>query len=1747
MRFKNFFGASVLALVFMFTMCVFTACGERVESLTLDTSKVVTELDYNQDLDLSNLVVTANYTKESKVLKDNEYKVDKGGFDKTIAGSYTITISYGNKSAGFKVSVNPDIQNAVGIELKTEIATKEFDFGASYSSFGLGVYAVFDDNTKSKLSDNQFTIDSSAYNANVAGTYTIVVTLKDVLYDGNPITASYAVTVKSALKTVKSLRVDTTGAKTEFEWDDAFTYEGLRVYRVFSDGSEELASDVSVNSDSFKAGVCGEYTIIVSVPNGTASLFQDYKVIVKPRPSAVVTSIELDLTTNNVKTTFEYGEAFNSSNLLVSKIMSYGDNEVALPSEFTVDSSAYNANVAGTYTIVVTLKDVLYNGNPITASYNVTVSAPVQNGITLNTSSVKTSYYLGEELTLENLIVSKTYANSTFVDNLTTEEYEVDNSRFNNTIAGTYTIVITQKDSTFSKSFDVTVLNEAKILRIEVSGAKTNFAWGEDFNSSGIVVKKIISFGDPVTLDSSEYTIDYSAYKKDVAGTYSIKVSLNGTFIVSTYDVIVGERPAPDVTGITLDTKDVKTVFAWGDDFSAEGLVVLKQMSYGDPIKAETSEYTVNAEKFDKSTAGEYSIVVTLKGTEFSVTYSVTVSKPTPVITGWRLNTVSVKKTFAWGESLDVSGLIVIKEMNTGDVEAEESEYTIDSSYYSATTSGEYNIRVICSDDTILHYVVTVSSITSEQLKEYAVFKEIELTTPSGEVCKIPYREDVTEYEFLTFETGKFEYKVIANNNFVTIYQYETSFNNVAGFNLYIDDVCYTFTLRTRGESPVEKICIGSEEITSLNKMNKTFLIENGTYSDNVDLEVCWVNKTNNDYSWRLDKKEQSLDLVNMKFEDNKIYVVEIVSNDYVIQTLTIKVVPKDSVDHVSVSIKSGEQYISYSFERIDVDTYYAYGDVYDSDYTFSVYDQNSQLYTIKAKKENKNVVYGDNVFNIEIYNGETYIKTITVIYHYLFDITLDNSFENVVITPFGVYAETYSTTLEDQDIKYTNLNGEAVSTLNVGENNLIGTFTQDGLTYQFSATFKVVALSVTSVFIDNEEYKINDVQTSICIRKDFFSTAVVRFEYASTEKAGISGKEYISGTDFEFVIKPDDTSLYIYMGENSEQTIDIVFLENTLIKKVVVKDQSGEEEVTEGYGGYHYSTNGSFECINVTVEDGYTYKIFSGNAELKDELKVGENALQINIYDIDNNLVEVRKFYLSIHASFTLTDENGDSYSYQLNNMANAYSLNDFDITKKLNFGDDCVVSMDGKSINRTNITLTDNISKLSLVITGMYFKYSGSLYVYKANVLKANELFSGIWVSDGLTSISVDIHDDPNYVLLPLSADLTNLEVKANFLNVYNGYDYSSELVDGEFIVTVYDADKNKVTDVVIIPIKRGLIDNDTRLYYSVASMISSESDYFLEDNKTINVPANSVVNIVAFNDCANIEISGVDVVDMMNEPVVIFAKEGSYTMVIKVTATNGAIKTYNIPVVVAPAEYAFEVTYNNQTKRFGGFERDDTSFEEYYGQDYNGYVGRFDLDTTLVNTANKTIKLEFTTNEDFALVCGEKTITNGVNYLPYTETDYGYLVTISTNILGSLSVFELRFESSVTFATFTIDEDVRTFKMYADGAFSPAFMMTQDSVIMTIYNEDNIIKETTDSVESYHVVLSITNLASGYSVIDFTTGKEISDISNIKIQLQKVDMEGLSVYSGAIMCADAENNKYSITFIFSDLVYIAQNMMA
>ena len=244
---------------------------EAAPVVTLDSITVTdpakTEYKIGEKLDLTGLVVTAHYSDGSKkVLADGDY--DVSAFDSSSAGEKTITVTYQDKTATFKVTVKADEPVVTVDSITVTGPTKtEYKTGEKLDLTGLVVTAHY--NTGAEAVVTGYSV--SELDSSTAGEKTITVT-----YQGK--TATFKVTVKDGgqppVVTLESITISGP-TKTEYKIGEKLDLTGLVVTAHYSDGSYQEVTDYEVSG--FDSSSEGAQTVTVSYQGETAT----FKITVK--------------------------------------------------------------------------------------------------------------------------------------------------------------------------------------------------------------------------------------------------------------------------------------------------------------------------------------------------------------------------------------------------------------------------------------------------------------------------------------------------------------------------------------------------------------------------------------------------------------------------------------------------------------------------------------------------------------------------------------------------------------------------------------------------------------------------------------------------------------------------------------------------------------------------------------------------------------------------------------------------------------------------------------------------------------------------------------------------------------------------------------------------------------------------------------------------------------------------------------------------------------------------------------------------------------------------------------------------------------------------------------------------------------------------------------------------------------------------------------------------------------------------
>lgn len=210
---------------------------------------------------------------------------------------------------------------------------------------------------------------------------------------------------------------------------------------------------------------------------------------------------------------------------------------------------------------------------------------------------------------------------------------------------------------------------------VDDSEVEKEVEFGTSFPLKGLKVFVKLSNGTIRTLKQGEggYQVHMGGYNEESPGEYTLTISykeFDSYKIVITVleEEIIDETIDPDVylAGIAVRENTAKILFLYGEEFSADGIVVEKVFSNNTREPIEESEYLLISNNYKPNNPGEYVIEIYYtpsQGSQFYTEYKVHVAPPDEYypFEGIALLTNAVQKEFEVGEDFNCDGLIVEK------------------------------------------------------------------------------------------------------------------------------------------------------------------------------------------------------------------------------------------------------------------------------------------------------------------------------------------------------------------------------------------------------------------------------------------------------------------------------------------------------------------------------------------------------------------------------------------------------------------------------------------------------------------------------------------------------------------------------------------------------------------------------------------------------------------------------------------------------------------------------------------------------------------------------------------------------------------------------------------------------------------------------------------------------------------------------------------------------------------------------
>lgn len=239
-----------------YTVTVFEVA---LSSIELDDTGVKKQYLVGDEFTASGLIVTAvmnNGTRRNVDLSSCTFS----GYDLSVAGEYSVSVSYEGKSATYDITVSEPVGILTEITLDYSGAVTEFVAGDAFSAAGLIVTAHYEDGSSATVDIDACAF--SGYDMNTAGTQTVTVT-----YGGK--TATYQITVGAAR--LERIEVDYSSAeRREYVVGMQFTANGIVVTAHYSNGTTRLLNSDEYEVSSPDMSTVGVKTVTVSFEQKTA-------------------------------------------------------------------------------------------------------------------------------------------------------------------------------------------------------------------------------------------------------------------------------------------------------------------------------------------------------------------------------------------------------------------------------------------------------------------------------------------------------------------------------------------------------------------------------------------------------------------------------------------------------------------------------------------------------------------------------------------------------------------------------------------------------------------------------------------------------------------------------------------------------------------------------------------------------------------------------------------------------------------------------------------------------------------------------------------------------------------------------------------------------------------------------------------------------------------------------------------------------------------------------------------------------------------------------------------------------------------------------------------------------------------------------------------------------------------------------------------------------------------------------------
>ena len=341
----------------------------------------------------------------------------------------------------------------------------------------------------------------------------------------------------------------------------------------YEDGTSKDVPMTDLEVRGLNSAETGKQTLVLVYTEGGKSFSATMEVTV-----ALAKAKRIELSTENVKTTYFTGDNFDRTGLVVTAYYETGATAVVTSYELSPTRLVRSTSAV----------TVSYRGARATIPVTVLDKAP--SSLLVTTPPTKTTYYMGESFESDGMVATVTYNDGT------TESFAAADLTYTHPSGGAYdtpfastdnVVVVTAKTSLGEISADlkITVLEVLPVeLVATVTEGELTFFEGEPFSfgeAGNVIVRVRYNNGDVEDLVATDDLFSYEG-ERLAPGQSTVEITFLGYDAVKA-SVPVSVRPI-GVTSIEILVAP-KTEYAVGDAVDLTGLILLVTKENGDRMQ----------------------------------------------------------------------------------------------------------------------------------------------------------------------------------------------------------------------------------------------------------------------------------------------------------------------------------------------------------------------------------------------------------------------------------------------------------------------------------------------------------------------------------------------------------------------------------------------------------------------------------------------------------------------------------------------------------------------------------------------------------------------------------------------------------------------------------------------------------------------------------------------------------------------------------------------------------------------------------------------------------------------------------------------------------------------------------------------------------------------------------------------------------------------------------------------------------